>query len=165
MRITKKQAVVVSPLALLGVAGIAYAATLGVSSDMLGGGNDAVESNCKIQAKYVTGVGTAADNSADNDVRWHAPVPAVTTAPTAAAKPAGYYLEKVTLTPTGSDCTDATFRLTVTDSTQNQISEATGTLTGTAGQRVTLDRQVPVDQATNLYAVVTKVNVNPTTAP
>jgi len=158
MRITKKQVVVVSPLALLGIAGIAYANSLGVTSDILGGGTDEVENNCSIAASYKVAdaanvawtpfkAAVAADDkgtaATDDDV---AAVP---------AKPAGYYLKSVTVTPTGTHCTDATFRLTVAGTGDAQLSEHNGQLTG-AVQSVTLDKPVLVDNVTDLFAVVTK---------
>lgn len=158
-KFTKRSAAVVVPVAVLSVAGVAYAANLGVVSDLLGGGQSSVDNTCNIAASYQVAGGSPADVQFIAVGGITPAKDATATAPAVAAVPAvaGYYLTHVTVTPRGSSCANSIFRLSVLDNSGAQISEYSGAINSTgAVQDVLLDRPVLAQSVTGLAAVVTK---------
>ena len=136
MRTSRKRTIaIIVPVTVLALAGIATAAGLTTTSATLGGGSTTVTNNCAIAVSYST-TGTP-------DISFQAPVAAVTGTP---ATPGGYYLKFVTLTPTGSDCGGAAYRVTVAKQSGAALSEVFGSF-GANGATL-----VAVKVAVNAYA-------------
>ena len=115
MRKSRKRTIaIVVPVTVLALAGIATAAGLTTTSATLGGGSTVVTNNCAIKVTY----------DMTNDVVFKAPV--------VGTSPGGYYLTNVQLTPTGTDCNGAQFRVTVAKSTGASIGEGTGSFASPA---------------------------------
>ena len=116
MRTSRKRTIaIIVPVTVLALAGIATAAGLTTTSATLGGGSTTVTNNCAIAVSYST-TGTP-------DISFQAPVLAVPGTP---GTPGGYYLKFVTLTPTGADCINASYRVTVAKASGASLSEVVG---------------------------------------
>ena len=143
MRTSRKRTIaIIVPVTVLALAGIATAAGLTTTSATLGGGSTTVTNNCAIRVSYATAP----------------PSPDVTYQPpnAAAATVGGYYLTKVTLTPSGTDCALAMFRVTVADINGVALSQMSGTFTtATAAFTVTLTAPVFAQNVSAVYAAVT----------
>lgn len=105
---TKRTVAIALPIAVLGVAGVAYANSLTVVSDVLGGGTDTVDNTCTIATEYDT----------DN---------------TTYVAGQGYQLSSVTVKPTSAACAGLDFRVTVTDAGKTALAEAVGTFGAALG--------------------------------
>ena len=124
MRTSRKRTIaIIVPVTVLALAGIATAAGLTTTSATLGGGSTLVTNTCAIKVTYATGLSA--------DVTYQAPGPVVAPA-TVPSTPGGYYLTKVTLTPSGTDCNSASFKVTVAKATGAFLSEAVGNFASTA---------------------------------
>lgn len=108
-RSRKRVAVVVVPLVALVGVGVAFANTLGISSTTLGGGSGTVDNACALSASY-----------APSDLTF------------AATPTPGYYVTKVTVTPSGASCDGKSWKVSLTDSSNAQLAEMTGTFAATA---------------------------------
>ena len=123
MRTSRKRTIaIIVPVAVLALAGIATAAGLTTTSASLGGGSTTVTNNCAIRVSYAATPGSP-------DVTYQPPAPATSTT---SLSPGGYYLTKVTLTPSGTDCNSASFKVTVAKATGAFLSEAVGNFASTA---------------------------------
>ena len=148
MRTSRKRTIaIIVPVTVLALAGIATAAGLTTTSATLGGGSTTVTNNCAIRASYAATPGSP-------DVTYQAPQPPV--APATVGTPGGYYLTKVTLTPSGTDCASAMFRVTVADINGASLSQASSSFTtATAAVTVTLTVPAFAQNVSAVYAAVT----------
>ena len=156
MRTSRKRTIaIIVPVTVLALAGIATAAGLTTTSTSLGGGSTLVTNNCAIAVSYATLSGT----TGNTDVQYQAPTSTTL---------GGYYLKNVTLTPTGSDCGGASFRVTVATKLGAPLSEAFGSF-GANGATLVAVKVVVNAYAFDVGAVYATVTNNtagtPVTAP
>ena len=147
MRTSRKRTIaIIVPVTVLALAGIATAAGLTTTSASLGGGSTTVTNNCAIRVSYAATPGSP-------DVTYQPPAPATSTT---SLSPGGYYLTKVTLTPQGTDCANAMFRVTVADINGASLSQATGSFVSATGAvTVTLTPNAFAQNVSAVYAAVT----------
>ena len=157
MRTSRKRTIaIIVPVTVLALAGIATAAGLTTTSATLGGGSTLVTNTCAIKVTYATGLSA--------DVTYQAPGPVVAPA-TVPSTPGGYYLKFVTLAPSGGDCTNAFYRVTVAKGTTGaSLSEAVGNFGSTPSVTKVAVNAFAFDVGA-VYATVTNGNGTQVTAP